>query len=119
MRQRRIVMKRIEAIIRPDKVGGVFAALKKIGHPGVMISEIEGHGNQEGLKLQVRGNTYKVDMVTKARLEVIVKENETDAIVNAIRKAAYTGEIGDGKIFVHPVDDAMRVRTGERGENAV
>jgi len=109
-------MKRIEAIIRPDKVGGVFTALKKIGHPGVMISEIEGHGNQEGLKLQVRGNTYKV---TKARLEVIVKENETDAIVNAIRKAAYTGEIGDGKIFVHPVDDAMRVRTGERGENAV
>src|SRR5208282_1573770 len=119
MRQRRIVMKRIEAIIRPDKVGGVFAALKKIGHPGVMISEIEGHGNQEGLNLQVRGNTYKVDMVTKTRLEVIVKENETDAIVNAIRKAAYTGEIGDGKIFVHPVDDAMRVRTGERGENAV
>lgn len=90
-------MKRIEAIIRPDKVGSVFGALKKIGHPGVMISEVEGHGNQEGLNLQVRGNTYKVDMVTKARLEVIVKENETDAIVNAIRKAAYTGEIGDGK----------------------
>jgi nitrogen regulatory protein P-II 1 len=112
-------MKRIEAIIRPDKVGGVFNALKTIGHPGVMVSEIEGHGNQEGLKIQVRGNTYKVDLVTKARVEVIVKESEVDVIIDAIRAAAFTGEIGDGKIFIHPVDDAMRVRTGERGDSAV
>ncbi|HVN72082.1 MAG TPA: P-II family nitrogen regulator [Desulfomonilia bacterium] len=112
-------MKRIEAIIRPDRVSGVFNALKKIGHPGVMISEIEGHGNQEGLNIQVRGNTYKVDLITKARVEVIVKESETEMIIKAICDAAFTGEIGDGKIFVHPVDDAMRVRTGERGECAI
>jgi nitrogen regulatory protein P-II 1 len=112
-------MKRIEAIIRPDKVSAVFNALKKLGHPGVMISEIEGHGNQEGVNIQVRGNTYKVDLITKARVEVIVKESEMELIVKAICDAAFTGEIGDGKIFIHPVDDALRVRTGERGEIAV
>jgi len=112
-------MKRIEAIVRPDKVGVVFNALQKVGHLGVMVSEIEGHGHQEGLKLQVHGKTYNVDLITKARVEVVVKESELDTIVEAIRVAAYTGEIGDGKIFIHPVVDAMRVRTGERGENAV
>jgi nitrogen regulatory protein P-II 1 len=112
-------MKRIEAIIRPDKVSGVFNALKKSGHPGVMISEIEGHGSQEGINIQVRGNTYKVDLIAKARVEVIVKESETEMIIKTICDAAFTGEIGDGKIFIHPVDDALRVRTGERGEAAV
>jgi len=112
-------MKRIEAIIRPDKVSSVFDALKKIGHPGVMISEIEGHGNQEGLNIRVRGNSYKVDLITKARVEVIAKDSEMEMIINAICNAAFTGTIGDGKIFIHPVDDAMRVRTGERGESAI
>lgn len=111
-------MKRIEAIIRPEKVAGVFDALKKVGHPGVMVSEVEGHGNQEGLDFKLRGNTYKVELVTKARLEIIVKESEVDTIINAIHKAAHTGNIGDGKIFIHPVEDAMRIRTGERGECA-
>jgi len=112
-------MKRIEAIIRPDKVANVFDALKKVGHPGVMVSEIEGHGKQEGLEVQLRGNAYKVDLITKARLEIIVKENETDAIVKTICKAAFTGNIGDGKIFIHPVDDAVRIRTAERGDIAI
>jgi nitrogen regulatory protein P-II 1 len=112
-------MKRIEAIIRPDKVSSVFNALKKLGHPGVMISEIEGHGSQEGINIQVRGNTYKVDLITKARVEVIVKESELEMIIKTICDSAFTGEIGDGKIFIHPVDDALRVRTGERGEIAV
>jgi len=112
-------MKRIEAIIRPDKLSSVFNALKKLGHPGVMISEIEGHGNQEGLNIQVRGNTYKVDLIPKARVELIVKESELETIVKAICDATFTGEIGDGKIFIHPVDDALRVRTGERGEIAI
>ena len=112
-------MKRIEAIIRPDRVSTVFNALKKLGHPGVMISEIEGHGSQEGINIQVRGNTYKVDLITKARVEVIVKESEMELIIKAICDAAFTGKIGDGKIFIHPVDDALRVRTGERGEIAV
>ncbi len=85
----------------------------------MMISEIEGHGNQEGVNIHVRGNTYKVDLITKARVEVIVKESEMELIIKAICDAAITGKIGDGKIFIHPVDDALRVRTGERGEIAV
>jgi len=114
-------MKKIEAIIRPEKASGVFNALKELGHPGVMFSKVEGHGNgnEEGPELHVRGNTYKHDLVEKARVEVIAKENEIEVIVNAIRKAAYTGESGDGNIFIHSLDDAMRVRTGERGECAI
>jgi nitrogen regulatory protein P-II 1 len=112
-------MKRIEAIIRPAKVGEVCAALEKVGHPGVMISEIEGHGNQKGVEQSVRGKTYKVELLNKSRVEVIVKDSDAEKIIKAIRQAALTGEIGDGKIFIHPVDDAMRVRTAERGDKAL
>ena len=112
-------MKRIEAIVRPSKVGDVCAALEKVGHPGIMITEIEGHGTQKGVEQLVRGKTYKVDLMTKARLEVIVKDGESERIIKAISDAAYTGKIGDGKIFVHPVDDAVRVRTAERGDAAI
>ena len=112
-------MKRIEAILRPDVIGCVFNALEKIGHPDLMFSEIEGHGSHEGITMRMRGNVYNIDLVTKARLEVIVDESETDIVVDTIRRAAYTGETGDGKIFIHPVDDAMRVRTGERGSSAI
>jgi nitrogen regulatory protein P-II 1 len=112
-------MKRIEAIIRPGKVGEVCAALERIGHPGMMISEIEGHGKQKGVETEVRGKTYKVDLMTKARVEVVVKDKDLEKTIKAIREAALTGEIGDGKIFIHPVEDAVRVRTNERGEAAV
>ncbi len=112
-------MKRIEAIIRPALVNKVCAALEKVGHPGLMISRIEGHGRQKGIEHEVRGKTYKVDLLTKARLELIVKDKEAGRIVEAIRDAACTGEIGDGKIFIHPVDEAVRVRTAECGEAAV
>jgi nitrogen regulatory protein P-II 1 len=112
-------MKRIEAIIRPEKVQDVYKALKEVGHPGVMVSAIEGHGKQEGLEFHVRAKIYKVELIPKARMELIVKEAETEAILDAICKAAFTGRIGDGKVFIHPVDDALRVRTGERGENAI
>ena len=112
-------MKRIEAIVRPGKVGDICAALELAGHHGVMITEIEGHGIQKGVEQQVRGKTYKVDLLTKARLEVIVKDSETDSITQAIAAAAYTGNIGDGKIFIHPVDDAVRIRTAERGDIAI
>ena len=89
------------------------------GHHGVMITEIEGHGIQKGLEQEVRGKSYKVSLLTKARLEVIVKDSETDRITKAIAAAAYTGKIGDGKIFIHPVEDAVRIRTAERGDIAI
>ena len=112
-------MKRIEAIVRPGKVGDVCAALELAGHHGVMITEIEGHGKQKGLEQQVRGKTYKVGLMTKARIEVVVKDSDTDKIVNAIRETAFTGKVGDGKIFISPVEDAVRIRTAEHGEAAI
>lgn len=112
-------MKRIEAIIRPGKVNDVCTALDKVGHPGIMVSEIEGHGKQKGLEQQVRGKTYKVDLLPKSRIEVIVKDGDVEKTVTAIREAAYSGKVGDGKIFIYPADDAIRIRTGERGDTAV
>ena len=112
-------MKKIEAIVRPAKVGDVFVALAEVGHPGVMVSEIEGHGRQKGIDQQFRGKSYKVDFVTKCRIQLIVNDNEVEKIIDAIRRAARTGEVGDGKIFIYPVDDAVRIRTGERGEAAL
>jgi len=112
-------MKKIEAIVRPTKVGDVFVALEKVGHPGVMVSEIEGHGRQKGIAQQFRGKSYKVDFVTKARIQLIVNDGEVEKIVEAIRLAACTGEVGDGKIFIYPVEGAIRIRTGERDEAAL
>jgi len=112
-------MKKIEAIIRPMKVGAVCEALEKVGHPGVTVSEIEGHGNQKGVEQQVRGQLYKIPLLTKAKLDVIAKDKDVKTIVKAIRDAAFTGEIGDGKIFVLPVDNAIRIRTDEEGDIAI
>lgn len=112
-------MKRIEAIIRPAKVSEVCDALEKAGHPGVTISDVEGHGSQKGVEKQVRGKTYKVDLLTKKKVEVIAKDNEADKIIRAIRDAVFTGKIGDGKIFVSTMADAVRIRTGETGEAAI
>ena len=85
----------------------------------LMLIYIHDHGDREQGRQQVRGKTCKVDLLTKARLEVIVKDSESDRITKAIAAAAYTGKIGDGKIFIHPVDDAMRIRTAERGDIAI
>ena len=112
-------MKRIEAIVRPEKAGAVITALDCIGHPGIMVTEIEGHGKQHGLEESCRGKKYTIDLITKTRIEIIVNDPDVKKIVGAIRDAAVTGEIGDGKIFVHPVDDAVRVRTNEQGNNAI
>jgi nitrogen regulatory protein P-II 1 len=112
-------MKKVEAIIRPTKVGDVCSALNKIGHPGIMITEIEGHGKQKGLEQQFHGKTYKTDLLAKTKLEVVINDQEVDKIAKTIREAAYTGKVGDGKIFIYPVDDAIRIRTAERGESAV
>ncbi len=112
-------MKRIEAIIRPEKAGAVVTTLDAVGHPGIMISEIEGHGKQHGMEDNVRGKKYKIDLITKTRIEIIVKDSDVNRLVKAIRDIAVTGEIGDGKIFVHPVDDAIRIRTDEKGDDAI
>ncbi len=112
-------MKKIEAIVRPAKVGEVCAALEKIGHPGIMITEIEGHGKQKGLKHEFRGKTYSINFLPKVRLELIVNDSDAAKIVTVIRSAALTGKVGDGKIFIYPVDDAVRIRTAENGVTAL
>jgi nitrogen regulatory protein PII len=112
-------MKRIEAIIRPTRVGKVCTALEKAGHSRILFSQIENHDTQTVIKYQLRGKTYKADLMTKARLELIVKDIEAGKIVKAIRDAAFTGDVGDGKIFVHAMEDAIRIGTGGRGDAAI
>jgi len=116
---RRETMKRIEAIVRPEKAGAVITALDRLGHPGIMISEIEGHGKQHGLEENCRGKKYSIDLITKTRIEIVARDPDVDSLVKTIQETAMTGKIGDGKIFVHPVDDAIRVRTEESGDAAI
>jgi nitrogen regulatory protein P-II 1 len=111
-------MKRIEAIIRPTKVGRVCTALEGVGHPGPRISQVEDK-SQTGAGYLLRGVTYKAELVTKSRVEVIAKDGEAERIIKAIREAAFTGENGDGEIFVYAIEDVVRIRTGESGEAAI
>lgn len=112
-------MKKIEAIIRPEKLESVQRALEKVGYSGLMISEIEGHGKQKGIVQQWRGEKYKVEFLPKIKIEIIVKDDEVERIIKTIVDSAKTGEIGDGKIFISPVENAVRIRTGEKGEQAI
>ena len=112
-------MKKIEAIIRPESVDAVRSALSEAGVAGLMISEIEGHGKQKGVVQQWRGEKYKVELLPKTKIEVIVKDQDVGRISKVIIDNARTGEIVDGKIFIYPVDDVIRIRTGEKGEGAV
>jgi nitrogen regulatory protein P-II 1 len=113
-------MKRIEAIIRPEKASEVCAALDRVGHPGVTLSQVEGHGDQKGWVNLVRGISYtKVSLVTKTRVEVVVKDEDADKIIKAVREAAFTGEAGDGKIFVHDMAGVIKIRTNETGMAAI
>jgi nitrogen regulatory protein P-II 1 len=112
-------MKKIEAIIRPEKLDAVRHALEKVGCGGLMISEIEGHGKQKGVVQQWRGEKYRVELLPKIKIEVIVKDKDTDHIVKTIIGASKTGDIGDGKIFISNIEDAIRIRTEEKGEIAI
>ena len=112
-------MKKIEAIIRPEKLESVRDALEKVDSPGIMITEIEGHGKQKGLTQQWRGREYKVELLQKVKIEIVVKEQDVERIIKAISDTAKTGKIGDGKIFVYPVENAIRIRTGEKGDVAL
>src|SRR3989338_7010623 len=106
-------MKRIEAIIRPEKLDSVRHALEKAGCGGFMISEIEGHGKQKGVVQQWRGEKYRLELLPKMKVEVIVKDKDLSHIVKTIIDAAKTGDIGDGKIFISNIEDVIRIRTEE------
>lgn len=112
-------MKEIVAIIRPNKIDDVKNALKKVGCLGMTVTEVKGRGRQLGITESYRGTDYCIDMLPKTRLEMVVKDEDTEEVINAIVKTAKTGNIGDGKIFISPVEDVVRIRTGERGDKAV
>ena len=112
-------MKKIEAIIKPFKLDEVKGALHEIGIQGITISEVKGVGRQKGHTELYRGAEYVVDFLPKIKLEIVVPDDGAPAVVEAISKAAYTGRIGDGKIFIMPIDEVIRIRTGETGPNAL
>ncbi len=112
-------MKKIEAIIKPFKLDDVKEALSEIGIYGMTVTEVNGYGRQKGHKEIYRGAEYVVDFVPKIKLEIVVTDDRLDESVDTIRSAANSGKIGDGKIFVLPVEQAIRVRTGENGDDAI
>jgi nitrogen regulatory protein P-II 1 len=112
-------MKKIEAIIQPSRFDAVKGALHEIGVEGMTVSEVRGHGRQKGHTEVYRGSEYTVDLLPKIKIEMVVTDNLADPAIQAILKAAKTGKIGDGKIFVARVDEAIRIRNEERGEGAL
>ena len=112
-------MKRIEAFIRVNKLEEVKQALEDVGVHGLSVSQVRGYGRQLGRTDKYRGSTYAVNLLPKMQLELVVREEDVEDAIEAIVKAAQTGDIGDGKIFVSPVLDAIRIRTGERGDAAL
>ena len=113
------MMKKVEAIIKPFKLDEVKESLSEIGVHGMTVSEVKGFGRTGGKKEVYRGSAYVVDFVPKVKLEIIVTDDAVRQVVTTISEAARTGRIGDGKIFVTPVDEVIRIRTGESGEAAV
>jgi len=106
-------MKLVKAIIKPERFEFVKKALEEKGFPGMTVSEVKGRGEQKGISLQYRGKTMAVDMLPKIQIDIVVRDDRTDELVAVITGAARTGKIGDGKIFVLPVERAIRIRTGE------
>jgi len=112
-------MKKIEAIIREEKLNDVKQALEEKSYWGMTVSQVSGRGKQKGIILQWRAGEYRVDLLPKIKIELVVLEEDVPAVLDAIVANARTGEIGDGKIFVLPVENVVRVRTGDRDENAI
>ena len=112
-------MKKVEAIVKPFKLDEVKEALSAVGIQGLTVTEVKGFGRQKGHKELYRGAEYMVEFLPKVKLEVVVQDERLEQVVEAITRAAATGRIGDGKIFVLPVDEAVRIRTGETGEIAL
>ncbi|MDI6645231.1 MAG: P-II family nitrogen regulator [Methanobacteriaceae archaeon] len=112
-------MKEIIAIIRPEKLEDVKNALADAGCHGITVTEVKGRGRQLGLTESYRGHEYKVDLLPKTKLEIIVNDEIADELIETIIKIAQTGDIGDGKIFISNIEDVVRIRTGERGKTAI
>ena len=112
-------MKRIEAIVRPERLEDIVEKLEALGHSGITVSQVEGHGRQKGIIEQFRGKEYKLLFIPKVKIEAVVSDHLVEGIIEAIIAAADTGNVGDGKIFVSDVLDAVRVRTKERGPDAI
>lgn len=112
-------MRKVEAIIKPFKLDEVKEALNEIGIQGITVSEVKGFGRQKGHTELYRGAEYVVDFIPKIKMEIIVADDLVAKVVDAIAETAKTGRIGDGKIFVTPIDEVIRIRTGERGEDAL
>ena len=112
-------MTKIECIIRPERFEEVQAALTDLGVVGITTSEVRGSGRQRGYVERYRGMEYQVRLLPKMKLELVVRDDQVDAVAQAILESGRTGEVGDGKIFVSRIDDAYRIRTGERGESAL
>ena len=116
---RKINMKKVEAIIKPFKLDEVKDKLNEIGVKGITVSEVKGFGRQKGHTELYRGAEYVVDFLPKIKMEIIISDNQVEDVINTIMQAAQTGRIGDGKIFVIDLQDTVRIRTGERGEDAI
>ena len=112
-------MKRVEAIVRPEKLEAVVEALESLGHAGMTVTDVRGHGRQKGMKELFRGREYEVRFIPKMKIEVVLRDDLVEKASATIIAVAKTGQIGDGKIFISDVRDAVRVRTGERGELAL
>ncbi len=112
-------MKKIEAIIKPHKLEEVKEALNEIGIKGMTVTEVKGYGRQKGHKEIYRGAEYQVDFMPKVKIEIVIEKDQTDQVVETIVKSARTGKIGDGKIFILPVEEVIRIRTGEQGAEAI
>ncbi len=112
-------MKKIEAIIREEKLDTVKKALEEKGFVGLTVSEVSGRGRQKGIPLQWRVGEYRVELLPKIKVDIVVKDGDAERVVDAIVKSAWTGNIGDGKIFIYPMESVIRVRTGEKGEEAL
>ncbi len=112
-------MKKIEAVIKPFKLDEVKEALQEVGLQGITVTEAKGFGRQKGHTELYRGAEYVVDFLPKVKIELVIEDSMLEKAVDAIKSAAHTGRIGDGKIFILPIEDAIRVRTGERGGDAI
>ena len=112
-------MKKIEAVIQPHKLDEVKDALIKIGAEGITVYEVRGHGRQKGHTEVYRGHEYRIDLLPKVKMDIVVPDALLNPVLETLAKAARTGKIGDGKVFVSNIEDALRIRNGDRGENAL
>jgi nitrogen regulatory protein PII len=112
-------MKKIESIVRPEKLDAVKAALIDLGHKGLTVCEVKGHGTQKGITQQWRGEEYVIDLLPKISIIAVVHDHEVKDVIDTVTKVARTDRIGDGKIFVSPIEEVVRIRTGETGPDAL